>query len=74
LARGKSIVDAALPGSNAVSAGNLIYLARALDKPDYLARARETVRAFSPWLSDLPTGVPRLASSLAALLEATEAK
>ncbi|HUT12566.1 MAG TPA: thioredoxin domain-containing protein [Thermoguttaceae bacterium] len=70
LARSKDPTDSVLPSGNAVSAGNLVYLAGALNKPDYLDRAEQTIRAFAPLLKDVPGALPRMAVSLAALLKA----
>ena len=70
LARSKDPTDSALPSGNAVSAANLVYLAKELDKPEYLDRAEETLRAFTPMLQQLPGGMPRMAASLAGFLDA----
>ena len=72
IARSKAPVDSALPSGNAVSAGNLVYLATALNKAEHLKRAEETLRAFAPLLEDSPGGMPRMAVSLAALLDARD--
>ncbi len=72
IARSKDPVDSALPSGNAVSAGNLVYLAQHLGRVEYLDRAEETVRAFAPLLSQAPAAVPRLAVSWAALRAARE--
>jgi uncharacterized protein YyaL (SSP411 family) len=67
LARSKDPVDTVLPSGNAVTAGNLAYLGRALGNDDYLERARKTVMAFSAMLSQSPIAMPRMAVSWAAL-------
>ncbi|MGE3408812.1 MAG: thioredoxin domain-containing protein [Pirellulales bacterium] len=67
LARGKSPVDSATPSGNSVTAGNLVYLAKALDKPDYLDRARQTVTAFTPLWEQAPAALPRMAVAVEAL-------
>ncbi len=72
IARSKDPTDSALPSGNAVAAGNLVYLARQLDKPAYLERAEKTLRAFAPLMKESPTAMPRMAVSLAALLDAGE--
>ncbi len=72
IARSKDPVDSALPSGNAVSAGNLVYLAQSLRRVEYLDRAEETVRAFAPLLSQAPAAVPRLVVSWAALRAARE--
>jgi uncharacterized protein YyaL (SSP411 family) len=70
IARSKDPTDSALPSGNAVSAGNLVYLAEALDRLDYLDRAQQTIEAFTPLLEQSPAALPRMAVSLAALLDA----
>ena len=73
LARSKSPVDSALPSGNAVAAGNLVYLAGALDRPQYLERAERTIRCFSGMLAESPLSAPRMAVALVAL-RAAQAK
>ena len=70
LARSKDPADSALPSGNAVSAGNLVYLAGQLDKPEYLERAEQTLRAFASQLAQSPGSMPRMAVSLASWLQA----
>ncbi|HUY89181.1 MAG TPA: thioredoxin domain-containing protein [Pirellulales bacterium] len=62
LARSKDPVDSVMPSGNAVAASNLVYLSRALSKPDYLIRARQTVTAFAGFLSQNPASMPRMAA------------
>ena len=62
LARSKDPVDSVMPSGNAVAADNLVYLARALDKPAYLDRARRTVAAFAGFLAQNPAAMPRMAA------------
>jgi len=69
LARSKASTDSALPSGNAVSVGNLVYLAGELNKPEYLDRAEQTLRAFAPMLEQTPGAMPRMAVSLAAFLD-----
>jgi len=69
LARSKDPTDSALPSGNAVSVGNLVYLAGELNKPEYLDRAEQTLRAFAPLLKQTPGAMPRMAASLAAFLD-----
>ena len=71
LARSKDPVDSVMPSGNAVAADNLVYLSRALDKPDYLDRARRTVAAFAGFLSQNPAAMPRMAAVWTAI-SATE--
>jgi len=70
LARSKDPADAETPSGNAVSADNLAYLGRALDKPEYFDRAERTIRAFGPLWEQYPAGLPRMAVALAALRDA----
>jgi len=71
VARAKSPSDSVLPSGNSVAAGNLIYLAEALNKPEYLERARETISAFVGYLGeeDQAGGLPRMAMAVGNLLE-----
>ena len=69
LARSKDPVDTVLPSGNAVTAGNLAYLGRALKNDQYLDRARKTVMAFAAMLSKTPIAMPRMAVSWAAVEE-----
>ncbi|HVC97997.1 MAG TPA: thioredoxin domain-containing protein [Pirellulales bacterium] len=69
LARSKDPVDTVLPSGNAVTAGNLAYLGRALKKDEYLERARKTVMAFATMLSRTPIAMPRMAVSWATVDE-----
>ncbi len=70
IARSKDPTDSALPSGNAVAAGNLVYLATELNKPQYLERAERTIQAFLPLLDELPAAMPRMAVSLGAVLDA----
>jgi uncharacterized protein YyaL (SSP411 family) len=70
IARTKDPADSATPGGNAVSAGNLVYLAGALAKPEYLDRADATIRAFGNLWEQAPAAMPRMAVALAELEEA----
>lgn len=70
LARGKEIVDTAVPSSNSVSADNLIRLAVLQQKPEYLPRAAKTILAAAATLQSRPSSAPRMAAAVPALLEA----
>jgi len=70
LARSKSPADSALPSGQAVSAANLIYLSRELDRPEYMERAERTISTFAPLLREVPGGMTQMAVSLAAYLDA----
>lgn len=68
-ARSKTTVDGVMPSGNSVSAANLIELGRALKKPEYLERARQTIAAASPGVRDTPLAAPQLAVAVAQLLD-----
>jgi hypothetical protein len=68
LARGKPIADSAIPSGNSVAAGNLVYLGRALGKPEYEQRAEQTILAASGYLEQYPTIAPRMLIAVRALL------
>jgi len=72
IARSKDPADSVIPSGNAVSVANLVYLADALDKPEYLDRAEKTVATFATQMRHMPASMPRMAVSLAALLKARE--
>ena len=74
IARGKKLTDGVLPSGNAVTASNLIYLAAARDKPDYLDRAEKTIQAAASFFDRSPSAVPRMAIALAELLDARASK
>jgi len=70
IARSKVPTDGAVPSGNSVSAANLVYLASALNKPEYLERARKTIVSASPLLDQSPLAAPQLVAVVPALLEA----
>ncbi len=70
LARPKDPIDSATPSGNSVAAGNLVYLAAALDRPENLARADKTVRAFARFANRSPAAMPRMVVSWLALEDA----
>ena len=70
LARGKDPADGASPAGNSVAASNLVALAVALKKPEYLPRASKTILATATVMQNSPTAAPRMASVIPALLEA----
>ena len=72
LARSKDPVDSVTPSGNAVAASNLVYLSRALGKPEHLARARKTVEAFAGFLGQNPASMPRMAAVWAEISAAGE--
>ena len=69
LARAKDITDGAEPAGNSVSAGNLVYLAKHREKPEYRQRAKQTIETASLLWMTAPAAVPRLALAVADYLE-----
>jgi uncharacterized protein YyaL (SSP411 family) len=69
IARSKVATDTVTPSGNSVSTANLIYLAGALDKPEYLERAEKCVQSAAPLLEEHPAAVTQLAISVARLIE-----
>ena len=69
IARGMKLTDGVLPSGNAVTASNLVFLAGALEKPEYLDRAEKTIQTSVEYLQRSPSAVPRMAVALAELLE-----
>ncbi len=70
LARAKEIVETAVPSGNSVSADNLIRLAVAQNKPDYLPKAAKTILASAAVMQSNPSATPRMAVAVPALIEA----
>jgi uncharacterized protein YyaL (SSP411 family) len=68
IARGMDPVDGAEPSGNSVAAGNLLFLARELDKPAYREHARRTIQAMAGIQQSSPAAAPRMAIALAELL------
>jgi uncharacterized protein len=69
IARSKLAADNVMPSGNSVAAANLLYLAGALDKPDYRARAEKCVQAAAPIFEENPAAAVQLAVAVAALVE-----
>ncbi|MBP89409.1 MAG: thioredoxin domain-containing protein [Planctomycetaceae bacterium] len=74
LARGRDPVDGVEPSGNSVSADNLVYLAKALDRDEYLDKAKQAIDSVSGLLSQAPSAVPRMAIAFAAWRNATKAE
>ncbi len=74
LARGKNPSDGALPAGATVTVGNLLFLARELDKPAYRETAEQAARVAATHLDRSPAIAPRMAANIAELLSLTEAK
>ena len=69
IARSKLAADNVTPSGNSVAAANLLYLAQALDKPEYQARAEKCVQAAAPILEENPAAAVELAVSVSTLVE-----
>ncbi|MDA1054026.1 MAG: thioredoxin domain-containing protein [Planctomycetota bacterium] len=71
LARGRDPIDGVEPSGNSVSASNLVYLGKTLDKPEHLERAKRTIDAAAALLQQAPSAVPRMCVAYQAWLAAT---
>ena len=60
LARAKNPTDSAIPSGNSVAMGNLMYLAKALQKDEYRAQVKTSLEGSSSLITDFPTIAPRL--------------
>ncbi|MEX0675522.1 MAG: thioredoxin domain-containing protein [Pirellulales bacterium] len=69
IARSKLLTDTVTPSGNSVSAANLLYLADALEKPQYVSRAEACIRSAAPILDEHPSAVPQLAVALGQWIE-----
>jgi uncharacterized protein YyaL (SSP411 family) len=69
IARSKMPTDTVTPSGNSVSAANLLYLAAALEKPEYLSRAEKCIQSAAPILDEHPAAVTQLAVALARFIE-----
>ena len=67
LARGKEVVDGALPAGNSVAAHNLIFLAAARAKPEYLVLASKTISATVTTTQTSPAAAPYMVTAVPAL-------
>jgi len=72
LARAKELVDGALPAGNSVAAGNLIFLATAKSRPEYLDLAKKTIAATVAVTQTSPAAAPRMMSAIPALAAAKD--
>ncbi len=64
IARGRDPVDGAEPSGNSVSAENLVFLAEALKKRDYLDKAERVLQSTAGLLEAAPSAAPRMAIAL----------
>jgi uncharacterized protein YyaL (SSP411 family) len=69
IARSKVPTDTVTPSGNSVAAGNLLYLAKALDRPEYRSRAEKCIQAAAPILDEHPAAVTQLAVVVAQWIE-----
>ncbi|MGD9723849.1 MAG: thioredoxin domain-containing protein [Pirellulales bacterium] len=69
IARSKLPVDGVTPAGNSLAVTNLLYLAKALEGPEYAERAARCLRSAGPLLEERPGAVPQLAVGLAAWLD-----
>jgi uncharacterized protein YyaL (SSP411 family) len=72
LARAKELVDGALPAGNSVSAWNLIFLAGAKHKPEYLPLAQKTISATVIVTQNSPAASTLMMTAIPALAEAKQ--
>ncbi len=70
-ARSKMPTDTVTPSGNSVSAANLLYLAEALDKPEYVDRAKQCMQAAGPILAEHPTAVAQLVVAINRWIDVT---
>jgi len=70
LARSRNLVDGARPSGNSVSVSNLVYLARELDRPDYLDKAGRTIESIAGLLQVAPAAAPRMVVGVGEWLDA----
>jgi uncharacterized protein YyaL (SSP411 family) len=70
IARSKLSNDGVTPSGNSVSVNNLLYLAKALERPEYVDRATKCLESAAPMLEEYPVAVPHLAVGLSAWLDA----
>jgi len=69
LARGKELADNAQPAGNSVAALNLIFLAQAKHKVEYLPLAEKTIAACVVATQNSPTAAPWMLTAIPALAE-----
>ena len=69
IARAKNPIDSVRPSGNSVTAANLLYLYKQLDKPEYLKTAQRAIDSVSGMLDSSPTAAPRIVIVLGEILE-----
>ncbi|MEX2112233.1 MAG: thioredoxin domain-containing protein [Pirellulales bacterium] len=69
IARSKLPNDGVTPSGNSVSVTNLLYLSKALDRPEYAKRAEQCLKSATPVLEEFPAVVPQLAVGVSQWLD-----
>jgi uncharacterized protein YyaL (SSP411 family) len=69
LARAKNPIDGAQPSGISVSAENLVRLAKATGKKEYLTRAEKTIRSVGALMARAPAAIPRMAVAYSMYLQ-----
>ncbi len=69
IARSKLPNDGVTPSGNSMSVTNLLYLSKALDRPEYAERAEACLKSAAPVLEEYPAVVPQLAVGVAQWLD-----
>jgi uncharacterized protein len=64
LVRHKELADNALPAGNSIAAGNLLALAAAKSRPDYLPLAEKTIATTAAAMQNSPSLAPRMATQI----------
>jgi uncharacterized protein YyaL (SSP411 family) len=72
IARSKLPTDTVTPSGNSVSAANLLYLAKALNRPEYLSRAEKCIQSAAPILDEHPAAVTQLAVAVSQWIEVSK--
>jgi uncharacterized protein YyaL (SSP411 family) len=67
LARGKEVVDGAIPAGNSIAACNLIFLAAARSKPDFRSLATKTISASVTTTQTSPAAAPLMMTAISEL-------
>ena len=67
LARGKEVVDSALPAGNSVAALNLIFLSGAKAKPEFLGLAKKAIAATIGITQESPAAAPLMMTAIPSL-------
>lgn len=68
IARSKVPTDSAVPSGNSQSAANLVYLAKALNKPEYRQQAEGAINSVAPTMQQYPLASPQMGAALSEFL------